>query len=73
MHYVKSRKVVGTIPDEVIGFSLIYLSLSAALGPGAYSASNRNEHQTQKKMFLVSSARSAFKAKNFTANFEPTV
>jgi hypothetical protein len=26
----------------------IYLILPAALGPGVYSASNRNEYQTQK-------------------------
>jgi hypothetical protein len=27
---------------------LIYLNLLAALGPGVYSASNRNEYQKQK-------------------------
>jgi hypothetical protein len=26
----------------------VYLSLSAALGPGVYSVSNRNEYQKQK-------------------------
>jgi hypothetical protein len=35
-----------SIPDEEI-FS-IYLILPAALGPGIYSASNRNEYQQQK-------------------------
>jgi hypothetical protein len=34
------------IPDEVI--FLIYLIVSAALGPEVYSASNRNEYQEQK-------------------------
>jgi hypothetical protein len=29
-------------------FFQIYLILSAALGPGVYSASNRNEYQKQK-------------------------
>jgi hypothetical protein len=29
--------------------SAIYLILPAALGPGVYSASNRNEYQKQKK------------------------
>jgi hypothetical protein len=36
---------VGSIPDEVIGFFSIDLIIPAALGPGVYSASNRNEHQ----------------------------
>jgi hypothetical protein len=40
------RKVEGSIPDEVI--FKIYLILPAALGPGVYSASNRNEYQKQK-------------------------
>jgi hypothetical protein len=37
--------VAGSIPDEVIGFFSIDLILPAALGPGVYSASNRNEYQ----------------------------
>jgi hypothetical protein len=32
------------------GFKSIYLILPAALGPGAYSASNRNEYQKQKSV-----------------------
>jgi hypothetical protein len=43
-HYATSRKVAGSSPDEVIGFS-IDLILPAALGPGVDSASNRNEYQ----------------------------
>jgi hypothetical protein len=35
-------------PDEVKEFFSIYLILPAALGPGVYSASNRNEYQNQK-------------------------
>jgi hypothetical protein len=38
-----NRKVAGSMLDEV--FFLIYLFLPAALGPGVYSASNRNEYQ----------------------------
>jgi acetaldehyde dehydrogenase (acetylating) len=41
--YATDRKVAGSIPDKVI-FS-IYLILPAALGPGVYLASNRNENQ----------------------------
>jgi hypothetical protein len=37
--------VAGSIPDEVIGFFSIGLILPAALGPGVYSASNKNESQ----------------------------
>jgi hypothetical protein len=44
-HYATSRKVAGLIPDEVIGFISIDLTLPAALGPGVYSVSNRNEYQ----------------------------
>jgi hypothetical protein len=43
--YATSRKVAGSIPDVVIGFFSIKLTLPAALGPGVYSASNRNEYQ----------------------------
>jgi hypothetical protein len=35
-------------PDEVIEFFSIYQILPAALGPGVYSASNRNEFQKRK-------------------------
>jgi hypothetical protein len=37
---------MGSLTDEV-NFS-IYLILSAALGPGVYSVSNRNEYPKQK-------------------------
>jgi hypothetical protein len=40
-----SWKVVGSRPDEVDAFFSIYLMLSAALGPGVNSMSNRNEYQ----------------------------
>jgi hypothetical protein len=41
-----NRKVAGSRPHEVV-FE-IYLIFPAALGPGVYSASNRNEYQKQK-------------------------
>jgi hypothetical protein len=43
--YATNRKVTGSIPDE--NFK-IYLILLDALGPGVYSASNRNEYQKHK-------------------------
>jgi hypothetical protein len=50
-----------SIPD-VIEFSL------GALGPGVYSASNRNNYQKQiNKMFLGSRERQVCKADNLTA------
>jgi hypothetical protein len=39
------RKVAGSRPDEVNEFFSIYLTLPAALGPGVYSASKRNEYR----------------------------
>jgi hypothetical protein len=39
---------VGSTPDEVNEFFSIYLILPASLGPGVYSASNRNDYQNQK-------------------------
>jgi hypothetical protein len=45
-HYATSRKVAGSTPDYVNFY--IYLILLAALGPGVYSASNRNEYQKHK-------------------------
>jgi hypothetical protein len=46
-HCATNRKVVSSIHGEVI-FFLIYLILLAALGPGVYSASKRNEYQKHK-------------------------
>jgi hypothetical protein len=61
-------------PDEVIGFFSIDLILPAALGPGDYSASNRNEFQELIKIiFLGSKVRPARKADNLTAIYEPIV
>jgi hypothetical protein len=45
-HCATSWKVTGSRPNEV-SFS-IYLILPATLGPGVYSASNRNEYQKQR-------------------------
>jgi hypothetical protein len=49
--YATSRKVAGSRADGAIDFFSIYLILSTALGPGVYSASNRNEYQKQKISF----------------------
>jgi hypothetical protein len=49
-------------------FFSIYLILPAALGPGVYSASNRNEYQKQKKnIFMWSRARPVRKADSLNA------
>jgi hypothetical protein len=45
-------------PDEVNDFFPVYLIIPAALGPGVYSASIRNEYQKQKNVCLVGSADS---------------
>jgi hypothetical protein len=50
-------KVGGSRPDEVNAFFVICLILPAALGPGVYSSSNRNECRKEKIMFLGSRAR----------------
>jgi hypothetical protein len=46
----KSTKVMGSRTDELnyFFFPPVYLILPATLGPGVYSASNRNEYQKQK-------------------------
>jgi hypothetical protein len=43
MHYDTNRKVADSRLDELNEFFSIYLILPATLGPGVYSASNRNE------------------------------
>jgi hypothetical protein len=48
-------------------------NLPAALGPGVYSASKRNEYQKQEKMFLGNKVQPVRKADNLTANCEPIV
>jgi hypothetical protein len=42
--------VAGSRPDELNKFFSIYLILLVALGPGVYSASNRNENKKQKNV-----------------------
>jgi hypothetical protein len=56
--------VAGSRPDNINDF--LFLILSPALGLGVDSASNRNEYQKQKKMFLGSRARPAPKADKLT-------
>jgi hypothetical protein len=50
---------MGSRPDEVNKFFSIYLILPAALGPGVYSPSNRNEYQKQKNVSGKKSAAGA--------------
>jgi hypothetical protein len=45
MDCATNRKVTASRPNEVNEFFSIYLILPAALGPGVYLASNRNEYQ----------------------------
>jgi hypothetical protein len=52
MYCATSQKVEGSRPDEVNEFFSMYLILPATLGPGVYSASNRNEYQKQKDNVL---------------------
>jgi hypothetical protein len=53
----------------------MYLILPAALGPGVYSASNRNDCTRNIKviMFLGSKMGPVRKADNITAIYEPIV
>jgi hypothetical protein len=48
-HYATSRKTTGSRPNEVNEMFSIYLILPAALAPGVYSTSNKNEYQKQNK------------------------
>jgi hypothetical protein len=52
---------------------LIYLILLATLGPGVYSASNRNEYRKHKKKILGIKVRLVHGADNHTAIYEPIV
>jgi hypothetical protein len=67
-HYVTSRKIAGSIPDDVIGF----FQLAQFLQPhsGVDSASNRNAYQG---IFLDVKGRSARKTDNIIAICEPIV
>jgi hypothetical protein len=71
--YATSRKVAGSRPNEMNEFSSIYLILLAAVGPEVFSASNRNECQKQKIIFLVSKVRPVRRDDNLTAIYEPFV
>jgi hypothetical protein len=51
----------------------MHLTLPAALGPGVHSASNRNEYQKQKKLFLERRERPVRKADKVTALRDPIV
>jgi hypothetical protein len=65
---------MGSRPDEVNDFFFsIFLILPAALGPGVYSASNRNEYQKLRNNVSGSTARSVRRADNHAAICEPIV
>jgi hypothetical protein len=49
-HYATSRKIAGSWPDEVNAYFSFYLIPPAALDPGVYLTSNRNEHQKQENI-----------------------
>jgi hypothetical protein len=66
-------KPEGSIPGEVIFFFLIYLILPAALGPGVYSASNRNEYQKHKNNVSGELVRRVRRADKLTAICETIV
>jgi hypothetical protein len=44
---LKAARSKGSRPDEVNELFSIYLILQAALGPGVYSVTDRNEYQKQ--------------------------
>jgi hypothetical protein len=52
MHYATSRKAVDSRPEDVNEIFFNFLILPAALLPGVYSVSNRNEYQEQKNNVL---------------------
>jgi hypothetical protein len=62
-----NMKVVVSRPDEVNEFFSIYVIHPAGSGPGVHSASNRNEYQKQKIMFLGRTALQLCRADNLTA------
>jgi hypothetical protein len=52
-HCATSWKVEGPRPSEMNEFLLINLNLPVALGPGVYSAFDRNEYQKHRSVFGV--------------------
>jgi hypothetical protein len=61
------------VPMRLLIFFTIYLILPAALGPGVYSAYNRNVYRKQKNMFPGSRSWPAGKYDNLAANSESIV
>jgi hypothetical protein len=68
-----SEKKNPRVNKTVSSWQTTYLILSTAPDLGDYSASNRNEYQKHKKMFLGSRARPVREADNLTAISEPNV
>jgi hypothetical protein len=69
-HNATSRKVAGSIPDEVVGLFQFTESFQPHYGPGVVSATNRNEYQESS---WGGKGRQARKADNLTAICEPIV
>jgi hypothetical protein len=70
-HCATSRKVAGSRLDEMNEFLSIYLIVPAALSPGDYSASNRNEYQKQKNNVFEGRMRPVCRADNLTTTYRP--
>jgi hypothetical protein len=68
IHSCDSRKVMCRLETRWGG-----QSLPAALGPGVYSASNRNEYQRHKRCFWGVERRPVRRTDNLTAICEPPV
>jgi hypothetical protein len=68
-HYATSRKIAGSIPDEVTGFFNLPNRSSRTMAP----ASTQPLTEMSARNFPVGKRRPARKADNLTAIFEPTV
>jgi hypothetical protein len=66
-YYATSRKVEGSKRNEVDELLSIYLILPAALSPGVYSASKRNEYRKQRNNVSGKQSVAARRADNFDA------
>jgi hypothetical protein len=64
-HYATTRKVTGSIPNEVIGFFQFTLSFEPPYGPGVNSASNRNEYQGS-SYYVLDNSETTYRLKRYT-------
>jgi hypothetical protein len=71
---LKAGRLRVRVQIKLLNLFPVYQILSAALGPGVYSASNKNEYQKQEnKIFLESRGRSARSSDNISSVYEPIV